>query len=54
MTMNDSRPLKLERRWYQLSLRTLLVFVLAVGVGFGLISRRFLESRSRRTAAAEL
>jgi len=34
-TMNDSLPPKPERRWYQFSLRTLLVFGLFVLCGFG-------------------
>jgi len=35
MIMNDSDPPKPKRRWYRFSLRTLLLFLLVAGIGFG-------------------
>ena len=50
--MNESDPPKPKLRWYQFSLRTLLVFVLVAGVGFGWIGARLQRARNNRQARA--
>lgn len=52
--MNDSRPPKPKLRWYQFSLRTLLLFVLAAGIGLGWIGRRMLQARNHSAAVVKL
>ncbi|GAF71284.1 unnamed protein product, partial [marine sediment metagenome] len=53
MTMNDSRPPKPKLRWFQFSLRMLLLFVLVAGAGFGLYGRKLLQDRNLRRLAEE-
>lgn len=52
--MNDSSLPKLERRWYRFSLRTLLVLVVVLCVGFGWIGLRLRQARNDRRIVAEL
>jgi hypothetical protein len=54
MTREDSRPAKPERRWYQFSLRTLLVFVAVVGVGLGWLGGKVRRIRNEQNAVAEI
>jgi len=54
MTVNDSRPPKPKRRWFQFSLRTLLVFVVVVGIGFGWLGSKLQRAGKNREAAAEV
>jgi len=50
--MNE--PKKPKRRWYQYSLRTLFVFVLVAGVGFGLLGRYERRIQKEREARAQI
>ena len=50
MTMNDSRPPKPRHRWYQFSLRTLLVFVAVGGIGLGWLGVRLQRARKQKEA----
>jgi hypothetical protein len=52
--MNKSNPPKRKRRWYRFSLRTLLLFVLVVGVGLGWLGSKLQPLRNERRAAAEI
>ena len=52
--MTGSRPPKPKRRWYQFSLRSLLVFVLAAGLGLGLLGRRIRQVQEQRKPVIEL
>ncbi len=52
--MNDSCPVKPKRRWYQFSLRALLVFVLVAGTGLGWLGRWLLEPPRYRMVLFEL
>ena len=52
--MNDSRPSRRKRRWYQFSLRTLLLFVLVAGMGFGWLGTKLQRARKNRKAAVEV
>lgn len=52
--MTGSRPTKTKRRWYQFSLRTLLVFVLAAGLALGLLGRWIRQAQDQRMAVIEL
>ncbi len=54
MTLNESNSPKPKLRWYQFSLRTLLLFVLIAGMGFGLLGQRIQRIRSEIRATAEL
>jgi hypothetical protein len=54
LTMNDSRPPKPKRRWYQFRLRTLLVVTLALGVFFAWIGSRVQRARKNREANARI
>ena len=49
--MNDSNPPKPKLRWYQFSLRTLLIVVLVLGVGLGLLGRKVQRIRREEEAA---
>ncbi len=53
-TMSDSHPPRAKHRWYQFSLRTLLLFVLVAGIGFGLFGRELEHARHEKKAAEEL
>jgi hypothetical protein len=44
-------PPKRKRRWYQFSLRTLLVFAVAVAIGCAWLGRKIEQKRRERTAA---
>jgi len=48
--MNDSRPPKPKRRWFQFSLRTLLVFVLLVSVPLGWFAMKMQRARQQKEA----
>jgi len=50
MTRNDSHPPKSKRRWYQFSLRTLLVFMLVCGAGLGWLAMKMQRARKQREA----
>ncbi len=52
--MNDSRPAKPERRWYQFSLRTLLVLVTMFSLYLGVILWAVRLIRELRYAEAAL
>lgn len=53
-TPDDTSAPKHKLRWYQFSLRTLLLVVLMAGVGFGLVGRKFQQARQQRRAVDEL
>jgi len=53
-TMNDFRPPKLKRRWFQYRLRTLLALALLTSAGLGLWSRYVQSFRSQAEAAGQL
>jgi len=50
MTMNDSRPPKPKRCWYQFSLRMLLVFVLLLSVPLGWLAMKMQRARKQKEA----
>jgi len=50
MGMNDSRPPKPKRRWYQFRLRTLLVVTLVLAVGLSWIAVKLQQARRQRKA----
>jgi len=52
MTMNDSDPPKPKRlrRWYQFSLRTLLVFMLVCGAGLGWFAMKMQRAKRQQEA----
>ena len=52
--MNDSNPPKPKLRWYQFSLRTLLLFTLFVAIGFSCLGHRIQRIRNEISATAEL
>jgi hypothetical protein len=52
--MNGSPKPKEKGRWYQFGLRTLLVFILVAGVGFGWLGVRVQQSRKHQAAVAKL
>ncbi len=52
--MNDSVPPKPKLRWYQFSLRTLLIATLVTGVFFGWLGTRLQRARKNREAEAEV
>ena len=52
--MNDCRPPKPRLRWYQFSVRTLLIVVLVLGVFFGWLGSRLQRAARHRQMAAEL
>ena len=52
MIVNDSGPPKPKRRWYQFSLRRLLIAVLVLGVFLGWITSRLQRARKNREAVA--
>ena len=54
MTMNDFDSPKPKRRWYQFSLRTLMLLVLAVGMVFGWIGIRMRRAHTNRESVAEV
>ena len=51
--MNDFRPPRPKRRWYQFRLRTLLLFVLIAGVGLGLYGRKLQKEWQAEEAEEE-
>lgn len=53
MTMNDSNPPKPKRRWYQFSLRKLLVVMVVFGVCLGIRARQARTNRERVAAVEE-
>ncbi len=52
--MNDSIPPKRKLRWYQFSLRTLLVVTLIAAIGFGFLGHRIQRVRNEIRATDEL
>jgi len=52
--MNDSDRPKRKLRWYQFSLRTLLLFVAVAGIGFGWLGGKLQRARKERAAVAEI
>jgi len=48
MIMNNSRPPKPKRRWYQFSLRILLVFMLVCGAGLGWLAMKMQRAKRQR------
>ena len=53
MTATPSTTPKPSRRWLQFSLRTLLVFVLLVGISVSLVGVRVQRSRNMQVLAAQ-
>ncbi len=51
MTTTEPTTPKPRRRWLQFSLRTMLVLVLLLGVGFGWFAREVQKARAQREAA---
>src|SRR5678815_5698217 len=47
-------PAKSRRRWYQFSLRTLLIAMLVLSAGFGEIGRRIYQAREQAAKVAAL
>jgi hypothetical protein len=43
-------PPKRKRRWFQFSLRTLMIFTLFLAIGCGLMARRVEQKRNEREA----
>lgn len=52
--MSDPRPAKPKLRWYQFSLRSLLIAILMLGVFFGWLGGKVQRIRSERNAVAEI
>jgi len=52
--MDDSNPSKPKLRWYQFSLRSLLLFVLVAGMGFGWLGSMVQPIRNEVNAVAEI
>ncbi len=50
----STSPPKPKRRWYQFSLRTLLIFMLVCGVGLGFFGRKAEQVRRQRLAIAAI
>ena len=48
---NKVDPPKLNRRWFQFSLRTLLIFTVIIAVGAGWFGKRIEQKRKQREAA---
>jgi hypothetical protein len=46
----ESEPPKRKRRWFQFSLRTLMIFTLVCAVGSAWVARRLEQKRSERKA----
>ena len=52
--MDDSNPPKPKLRWYQFSLRTLLIAVLLAAIGSGFLGQRIQRIRNEIKTTAEL
>ena len=52
--MTGSRPPKPKRRWYQFSLRSLLVLTLIVAIGMSWLAVRLRQAQNQRKAVIEL
>ena len=52
--MDDSRPTKPKRRWYQFSLRALLVFVAMCAIACSWFAVEMHQAAKRRAAIAEI
>ncbi|GAG00638.1 unnamed protein product, partial [marine sediment metagenome] len=52
--MNDSNPAKPKLRWYQFSLRTLLLFVMVAGMGLGWLGSKVQPIRDEQNAVADI
>ncbi|MBN2291622.1 MAG: hypothetical protein JXM70_04305 [Pirellulales bacterium] len=52
--MSDSQPPKPKLRWYQFSLRTLLIVTLIAAIGFAWVGYRIQRVRNQISATAEL
>jgi len=53
-TDDDALPVQTRRRWYQFSLRTLLLFVLVVGMALGWLGSKVRTIRTELHAVAEI
>ncbi|MCE9553909.1 MAG: leucine-rich repeat domain-containing protein [Planctomycetes bacterium] len=53
MTTEPTKP-KSKRRWFQFSLRTLIVFMLVTSVGLGFLGMKLNNERRRRQMIAEI
>jgi len=51
---SSSTPPKRKRRWYQFSLRTLLIEIVVLAVGFGWLGRNVERKRQQRDAVAAI